>query len=215
MGDSRLALEVTDGIANLVMCAPPRNEMNLAFFDDLTRLRRDAFPGLVARGMVVRGQGRHFSSGADIAELTAWISVTPEEGVMARLSENVENLEALAALPFPVVAAISGCCFGVGLELALACDYRVASDRAVLALPEAEFGLMPGAGGSVRLARLIGGPEAARLVLRGRTVGADEALGLGMVDAVHDGKALLDAAIALIDGVRGGKRLLDCSGTGR
>jgi enoyl-CoA hydratase/carnithine racemase len=213
MTGDRLTLEVTDGIAHLVLCAPPRNEMTLAFFDELTLLRRGAFRGLDARGMVVRGQGRHFSSGADIAELTAWIAATPEEQVMARLSENVENLEALAALPFPVVAAISGCCFGVGLEMALACDYRVASERAVLALPEAEFGLMPGAGGSVRLARLVGGPAAARLVLSGRTVGAREALDLGLVDAVHDGKALLDAAIALIDGARGDKKLLDCVGT--
>jgi len=101
-----------------------------------------------------------------------------------------------------VVAAISGCCLGAGLELALACHYRVSAPSAVFSLPEATFGLMPGCGGTVRLPALVGVGRAIELSLSGRTIGADEALACGLVDMVVEKKALLSTAVRTIGAFR-------------
>jgi enoyl-CoA hydratase/carnithine racemase len=194
MPEPSLVLRQEAGVAHLVLNAPPRNEMDSAFFGELARLRADVFPGLRVRGMVVHGAGRHFSSGAKVEELEAMLQETDAASDAPFLVENVKNFLALESLPFPVVAAIGGCCFGAGMELALACHYRIAAPRATFALPEAGFGLMPGCGGTVRLTRLVGRGKAVEMVLGGQTMLADEALCVGLVDAVVDRKELLKAA---------------------
>ena len=193
MPDAPLRWRESRGIAYLTVCAPPRNEMTLAFFRALAGLRRDVFPRLSARGLIVHGEGRHFSSGADLAELREILAARPDEAE-ALLLENHVSFQALESLPFPVVAAVGGCCLGAGLELALACHARIAAPRAVFALPEVSFGLMPGCGGTVRLPRRIGAPKAVELILSGRTLLADEAASIGLVDRIVDRKDLLAAA---------------------
>ena len=192
----RLRLDVSFGIARLALASPPRNTLDLAAFDELGDLVAGALPGLDVTGLVVSGEGRHFSSGADIEELAAAFHGTPPRGALL-VAAHGDVLRAIEALPYPTVAAISGSCLGAGLELALACRFRVASRRAVMALPEVEFGLMPGLGGVTRLAALVGRARAAELVLTGRTVDAEEGLAIGLVDAVVERASLAARAEAV------------------
>ena len=139
-------------------------------------------PGAV----VVTGSDRIFAAGADIDEFEG-----PEE---ARRTGRLflEALGALAAIPRMVVAAIAGPALGGGCELALACDLRVAADTARLGQPEILLGIIPGGGGTQRLARLVGPARAKDLVLSGRTVKAEEALAMGLVDEVVPADELLE-----------------------
>jgi enoyl-CoA hydratase/carnithine racemase len=188
---------VGEGIARLVLAAPPRNAMTLDFFAQLAGLCDGALRDLAVRGLIIHGAGRHFSSGADVAELLA---LTARDSARAErlVHRNHETFAQIEMLPYPVVAAIGGVCLGAGLELALACRHRVAARRAVLALPEVSFGLLPGCGGTVRLPRLVGVPKAIELILTGRTLLADEALAVGLVDLVVDGRDLIAAAESII-----------------
>lgn len=192
-----LRLEREGDVATLWLDAPPRNETDLALFDALARLCAGTLPGLGARGLVVAGRGRHFSSGANVAELRRAAQGLGAEAIAQVLRAHRDALCALEALPYPVVAAIDGCCLGSGFELALACGHRVASTRALLGLPESTFGLMPGCGGTVRLAERVGPGPALELVLTGRSLQADEALRLGAVDAVVAPQALHATAAEL------------------
>lgn len=198
MRESGLDLSVSGGIARLTLNAPPRNELGADSFRELSRLARETFPKLKVRGMIIRGAGRHFSSGADLAELRTMIAEDRQEILDRFLADNVESLLAVESLPFPVVAAVRGCCLGAGLELALACRFRVAQKRAVFALPEATFGLMPGCGGILRMQELTGRSRAVELVLSGRLVGAEEAHEIGLVDVVTSREALESTAEAVI-----------------
>jgi enoyl-CoA hydratase/carnithine racemase len=184
-------------VAHLVLDAPPRNELDAACLALLARTVREELPLPGAVGLVVRGEGRHFSSGANVQELEAIFRGDPARGTRL-VAEHCEALAIIERLPEPTVAAISGACLGAALELALSCRFRVAARRATLALPEATFGLMPGLGGVTRLTALLGRSRAIELVLSGRPVDAAEALEIGLVDAVVERDALLDAASSLV-----------------
>src|SRR5205085_3429217 len=138
------------------------------------------------RFVVLGGAGGAFTAGGDIAgflEQTSWD--------VSRLADNVAAPERCRK---PVIAALQGYVFGVGLELALACDFRLAADDVQLALPEATIGMIPGSGGTQRLARLVGIGRAKDIIMRGRRVGADEALAIGLVGSLVPA-AELDAAV--------------------
>lgn len=194
----RLVHEEDGGIARLVLDAPPRNEMGRDFFRTLAALT-GGLSGLGVRGLVVHGSGRHFSSGADIGGLGAGLAGKEPARAARSLLDATLSFQALAELPYPAVAAVSGCCLGSGLELALACRWRVAATNAVFALPETSFGLMPGCGGTVRLPALVGRGRAVELLFSGRFVDASEAREIGLVDAVVDRRDLLPASRILIE----------------
>lgn len=135
------------------------------------------------RALIVTGAGRAFVAGADLANIERiQDAFTGREFSLA----GQDLMNALSALPFPTIAAVNGFALGGGLELALACDLRVASNDAKLGLPEVTRGIFPGYGGTQRLSRLIGQGRALDLILTGRHVGADEALQLGIVNRVVD-----------------------------
>jgi len=144
-------------------------------------------PGAV----VVTGGDRIFAAGADISEFGG-----PDEarGITDRIHE---SLDALAAVPRFVIAAVSGYALGGGCELALACDYRIAGNRAVFGQPEILLGTIPGGGGTQRLSRLVGPSRAKEICITGRQVAADEALRIGLADEVVPGEELHDRALAL------------------
>jgi enoyl-CoA hydratase/carnithine racemase len=197
-GGIRLVLEQEGGIARLVLDAPPRNEMGQGFFRTLAALV-GTLKGLSVRGLVVHGVGRHFSSGADINALKAGPAGAQPDLARPALFAATSSFQTLAELPYPTVAAVGGCCLGSGLELALACRWRIAATNAIFALPETSFDLMPGCGGTVRLPPLVGCGRALDLVLSGRFVDAGEAREIGLVDAVVDRRDLLDAARRLVE----------------
>jgi len=130
------------------------------------------------RAVIVYGGEKVFAAGADVKEMVGW-SYTDVVDAGARLQS---SFTAVAKIPKPTVAAITGYALGGGCELALACDFRVAGDNAKLGQPEIMLGIIPGAGGTQRLPRLIGPSKAKDLVFTGRFVGAEEALAIGLID---------------------------------
>lgn len=137
--------------------------------------------------VVIRAVGEHFTSGGDIA---GFMEVDPVD-----LTDLGQNVTAAARSPKPVIVAIDGYCFGVGLELALSADIRIATDRSRFALPEMKLGMIPGSGGTQRLARLIGLSRAKYHVLTGERIHAKEAGDWGLVAKVVDDAAALDEAV--------------------
>lgn len=147
-----------------------------------------------ARALLITGAGdKAFVAGADIVAMSA---MTPIEGRAFAL-EGHATLRSLELSPFPVIALVNGFAFGGGCELALACDWVVASEKAVFGQPEVSLGIVPGFGGTQRLARVVGKARALELVCTGRQVKADEALRIGLVNSVVAPDELLEQGMKL------------------
>jgi enoyl-CoA hydratase len=188
-----------DGVAVLTVNRP--DALNAFDVDTLTELRddlRDLAEDAAVRVVVLTGAGeRAFAAGADIKYMSGLdVDEAKEWGA---LGHEVGHL--LETMPKPTIAAINGFALGGGCELALACDFRYASSAAKLGQPEVNLGIIPGWGGTQRLARVVGIGRAKELVLTGRVVDADEALRIGLVNAVYEPGELmpktLDAARGL------------------
>jgi 2-oxoglutaroyl-CoA hydrolase len=183
----RLERDDGRGLATITLDVPGKyNRIPLGARAQLAGLFAELGADGAVRTIVLTGAGGSFTAGGDIA---GFLEASPEE-----LSHLAWNVAAPERCPKPVIAKLSGYCFGVGLELALACDFRIASDDVELALPELKLGMIPGSGGTQRLARLVGLGRAKDLVLRGRRVQAAEALALGLVTEVVKAEGL-DAAV--------------------
>ena len=168
---------VADGVATITLDVPGKlNRVSMIGRDQLARVFDDLGGDDDVRAIVLDGAGATFTAGGDVA---AFLERTPEE--LSRLAWNVAAPE---RCPKPVVASLRGYVLGVGLELALACDFRLAADDVQLALPEVRLGMIPGSGGTQRLARLVGLGRAKDVIMRGRRIDADEALALGLVTQV-------------------------------
>lgn len=196
--DDRLVLvehEADDRIATLTLHRPrARNALDRR----LTAALIAALAALAARddlrALIVTGAGeRAFCAGADLVERRA---MSPEER-SAHTAQIAAAADALAGFPVPVIAAVRGYALAGGAELAIACDLRVAAADAVFGFPEVRIGIFPGAGGVVRLPRLIGPSRARDLLYTGRQIAADEALRLGLVDRVVPPAAAVATARAL------------------
>jgi enoyl-CoA hydratase len=178
-----------DGVAVVRLDRPKMNALSTALLEQLADTVEDLakdLPGAV----VVWGGERIFAAGADISEFAGPAEATTIGGAFRRA------LDGLAGLPRATIAAITGYALGGGCELALACDFRVASDNAKLGQPEILLGIIPGGGGTQRLARLVGPARAKEIIFTGRQVPADEAMRIGLVDRVAPKDELFDAAIA-------------------
>jgi enoyl-CoA hydratase len=185
-------LSIDGGIATITMNRPRAlNAFNSTQLDLLLAVVRDVATNSSVRVSILTGAGeRAFAAGADIKEM---VELDAAGGLaFGRRGHAVAN--ALEAMPQPVIAAVNGFAFGGGCELALACDIRLASENARFAQPEVGLGIPPGWGGSQRLPRLVGPGLASELILTGRHVFADEALRIGLVNAVHPLDQLMPAA---------------------
>ena len=195
------ALAVEDGIAWLRLDDPGKRVNTLStrlmtWFEGQIDQLEDERP----RGLVIySGKTDSFVAGADLEEL---LTLQDSESVINMLERGHELMERLAGLPFPTVAAIHGACLGGGLELALACQRRVATEHAKtkLGFPEVQLGLIPGLGGTQRLPRLIGVPDALDLILTGKQLDARKAWRLGLVDDTCHPADLRTAADGLVRG---------------
>ncbi len=186
-------LEVSDGIGTLRLDRPKMNAIDSALRADLLAAAHEARGRDDVRAVVLYGGERTFAAGADIKEMA--------EMSHARMvgwgTELQEAFTAVARLPKPVVAAVTGYALGGGFELALTADLRVLGESARVGLPEITLGIIPGAGGTQRLARLVGPARAKDLVFTGRHVRAEEALALGIADRVVPDADVHEAARAL------------------
>jgi 2-oxoglutaroyl-CoA hydrolase len=187
----RVAVDEASAVARVVLDRPPLNVVSMRQRDQLA----SAFAALdrdpAVRVIVLAGAGAHFSSGGNIA---GFLEATPEQ-----LSHLADNVAAPERCGKPVIAAVRGYCFGVGFELALACDFRIASETAEFALPEMRIGMIPGSGGSARLVAMVGIARAKEIALRSRRIKAREAAEWGIVgECVPD--AELDGAVGVLAG---------------
>ena len=167
-----------DGVEILILKNPPVNALSTALMGDLDRRVGELAADPKVRAVILTGEGQYFSAGADLKEMaTLDLKAAPE--IVRR---GHATLARLASLPAPVVAAINGMAVGGGLEMALACDLRIAGESAKLGAPEVNFGLMPGYGGTQRLPRLVGLAKAKELIFTGSMISAAEALKIGLVN---------------------------------
>ncbi|WP_329221219.1 enoyl-CoA hydratase-related protein [Streptomyces sp. NBC_01485] len=173
-------LEVADGVGTIRLDRPPMNALDVATQDRLKELAEEAGRRDDVRAVVLYGGEKVFAAGADIKEMQAM----DHTAMVLRSRALQEAFTAVARIPKPVVAAVTGYALGGGCELALCADFRIAGDNAKLGQPEILLGLIPGAGGTQRLSRLVGPSKAKDLIFTGRMVKADEALTLGLVDRV-------------------------------
>ena len=188
-------LQVGQAIATITINEPERlNALDIAGLEELLARVQEVSVRNDVRVVILTGAGeRAFVAGADIR---AMASFDAEQGTtFGRLGHAVTR--AIELMPQPVIAAVNGFALGGGCELALACDIRHASQNAVFAQPEVSLGIPPGWGGSQRLARAIGPGMAAELIYSGRRVKADEALRIGLVNAVHPLAELLPNVIGI------------------
>jgi 2-oxoglutaroyl-CoA hydrolase len=188
-------VERAGDVATITLDVPGTfNRVSMPARDQLSRVFTELDGDESIRFVVLTGAGGAFTAGGDIAgflEKSPW--------VVSQLAKNVAAPERCSK---PVIARLEGYVFGVGLELALACDFRIAADDVQLALPEATIGMIPGSGGTQRLARMVGLGRAKDMIMRGRRVHADEALALGLVGEVVEVDALDAAVTALVDELR-------------
>jgi 2-oxoglutaroyl-CoA hydrolase len=182
-----------NGRADIVLDRPPVNVVSLRERDQLAASFAALDQDEAVRVIVLRGAGANFSSGGNIA---GFLAAAPDQ-----LSHLADNIAAPERCGKPVIAALRGYCFGVGFELALACDFRIASQTAEFALPEMRLGMIPGSGGSARLVQMVGIARAKEIAMRARRVTAQGAAAWGIVgecvadDALDDGVARLVAAL--------------------
>ena len=190
-----LRLERHDGVALLTLDRPQR--LNAIGSDTHAQLQSaldaiEADPAL--RAVVITGAGSVFSAGADISEMR---TITGTEAFESFIRGFHACHSRLSALGQPSIAAINGLAFGGGFELALACDIRIAARTAKLGLPEIKLGLLPGAGGTQRLTRLVPMNIAQELIIAGRTLDAERAYSLGLVNSVTEPDDVLETALQL------------------
>ncbi|KND46672.1 MULTISPECIES: enoyl-CoA hydratase/isomerase family protein [Streptomyces] len=183
-------LEVAEGVGTIRLDRPPMNALDVATQDRLKELAEEATRRDDVRAVVIYGGEKVFAAGADIKEMQDM----DHAAMVARSRDLQDSFSAVARIPKPVVAAVTGYALGGGCELALCADYRIAGENAKLGQPEILLGVIPGAGGTQRLARLIGPSKAKDLIFTGRMVKADEALTLGLVDRVVPADEVYTAA---------------------
>jgi 2-oxoglutaroyl-CoA hydrolase len=190
----RVELDLDRERADIVLDRPPFNVVSMLARDQL----RIAFEALDAderiRIVVLRGAGEHFSSGGDIK---GFLAASPEH-----VSKLAWNVAAPARCAKPVIAAGRGYCFGVGFELSLACDFRLATESTLYALPEQKLGQIPGSGGSARLQKMVGITRTKDIVMRSRRISGRQAFEWGVATACVADAELEQATDALVDELR-------------
>ena len=173
-------VESAGGIATIRLDRPKMNALNAQVQDEIAAAAAEVSADPAVRAVILYGGERVFAAGADIKEMASM----GYPAMAARSAALQASFTAVADIPKPVVAAVTGYALGGGLELALCADFRVLGESAKVGQPEILLGIIPGAGGTQRLPRLIGPAKAKDLIFSGRHVAADEALAIGLADQV-------------------------------
>jgi enoyl-CoA hydratase/carnithine racemase len=187
-----VTLEVEDAVGTIRLARPPMNALDSVMQDQLKQVADEAAHRADVRAVVIWGGEKVFAAGADIKEMQrmSYTDMVERGGALQ------DSFTAVARIPKPVVAAVTGYALGGGCELALCADIRIAADNAKFGQPEILLGLIPGAGGTQRLARLVGPSRAKELIFTGRQVRADEALRIGLADQVVPADEVYPTALA-------------------
>ncbi len=191
--ESVVSIEVTDGVATIRLAQPPMNALDTQVQAGLRKAAGAINERRDIRAVIVYGGRKIFAAGADVKEMAEWDHLT----MVDRSPALTETFSAVARINKPTIAAITGYALGGGLELALACDLRVAGDNVKFGMPEILLGIIPGGGGTQRLARLIGPAKAKDLIFTGRFIDSAEAQRFGLVDRVVASDDVYDESFAL------------------
>jgi len=189
----KVVCHVEGEIAVITIHNPPMNTLDRTVMDGIRTSFNQLKENETVRAVIVTGEGRSFVAGADIKEFSSWTSDEVEDltDKGQRIFMQIENF------PAPVIAVINGFALGGGLELALACDFRIASEKAKLGLPEVKLGIIPGYGGTQRLCRTISIGQAKKMIYTGAIIGAPEAREIGLVETVVAPDELMGVALAI------------------
>lgn len=186
-------VDVHDGVATILLNRPKMNALNLQMQREIHAAAEEIAGRADIGAVVLHGGPKVFAAGADVKEMA---DMSFQEMSQAAISLQ-GSFTALAQIPQPTIAAITGYALGGGCELAMCCDMRIAADDAQLGQPEILLGIIPGAGGTQRLPRLVGPARAKELILTGRFVSAEESLRIGLVEQVVPSANVLETALAL------------------
>ncbi len=194
MGYKNLDVNISDGIALVKVNRPEAlNALNTNFFHEMDDVIASVSKNPEVSVMIITGVGKAFVAGADISEM---VDKTPDEGsAFSRLGQN--TFRSLELMDIPVIAAINGFALGGGLELAMGCDFRIASAKAKFGQPEVNLGMIPGYAGTQRLPRLVGLADALYLLLTGEMIDAQDALRIGLVQRVVEPDDVMEEAMRL------------------
>lgn len=189
-----LKTEVIEGIAVVTISRPEAlNALNTRFFNEMDDFVSSVKNNTSVKAIIITGNGKAFVAGADIAEM---VDKTQQEG--SSFSElGQHTFSSFGELDIPVIAAINGFALGGGLELAMGCDFRIASTKAKFGQPEVNLGLIPGYAGTQRLSRLVGLGDALYLLMSAEMIGADDALRIGLVQKVVEPEALMEEVMKI------------------
>ncbi|MGQ9646450.1 MAG: 3-hydroxyacyl-CoA dehydrogenase NAD-binding domain-containing protein [Thermodesulfobacteriota bacterium] len=187
-------VELKQGVAILALNNPPVNQLSRAFVEEIRDAVTSAFGDEAVKAVILTGTGKNFTAGADITEIQ---QVTDRETLLPRVMENNNFLNSIEEGPKPVIVAMNGNCLGGGMEIAMASHYRIAAKGIQVGQPEVQVGLIPGAGGTQRLPRLVGLPDALKMIGTGQPISAEEGLEKGCVDELVPPEALLEKALAV------------------
>jgi len=186
-------LDVSDGVATVTIDRAPVNALNSEVQEELREIAAECARRTDVRAVILWGGEKVFVAGADVKEFHR---MSPQD-MQRRAAALSSALDSIAQLPQPVIAAVTGYALGGGCELALTADFRISADNAKWGQPEILLGIIPGAGGTQRLPRLIGTGKAKDLIYSGRFVDAQEALEIGLVDVVVPAEQVLATAQAM------------------
>jgi len=184
--------ELKDGVAVFSMNNPPVNQLSKHFVLELAEAFTEAYKDEAIKAIVLTGSGKNFIAGADITQIR---DAKTRDEILPKLEDNNRFLNAIETGPKPVVAAINGNCLGGGLEIAMVCHYRIAAQGVNLGQPEVQIGLIPGAGGTQRLPRLVGLRYALEMITIGKPVSAEVAHSRGLLDEVAEPDQLVEKAV--------------------
>ena len=198
-----ISVDVEQGVATILLQRPPMNALCLQMQREIKEAAEDIAGRADVGAVILYGGPKVFAAGADIKEMSGM-----QYQDMLRASVGLQDaFTAVARIPQPTIAAVTGYALGGGCELALCCDMRIAADDAKLGQPEILLGIIPGAGGTQRLPRLVGVSRAKELVFTGRQVGAEEALAIGLVNSVVPSDEVYAAARTLAERLARGPAL--------
>jgi len=195
---SILNVQIISGIALVTINRPEAlNALNTRFFSEMDDVIESVTKNREVKVMVITGTGKAFVAGADIAEM---VNKSPKEGSdFSRIGQN--TFRSLEKMDIPVIAAINGFALGGGLELAMGCDFRIASTKSKFGQPEVNLGLIPGYAATQRLSRLVGLGNALYLLMTAEMIGADEALRIGLIQKVVEPEQLTDEVMKIANSI--------------
>jgi enoyl-CoA hydratase len=188
-----VVVEVDERVATIRLDRPPMNAINSEVQEGLRAAAEQVTRDAEVRAVVVYGGEKVFAAGADVKEFAG----QDHEFLLRDAARVMSSIDSIARIPKPVIAAVTGYALGGGCELALAADFRVCADDAKLGQPEILLGIIPGMGGTQRLPRLVGPAKAKDLIFTGRFVDAQEALEIGLADAVVPAAEVYQSALAM------------------